>query len=209
MERYGREFWDARYADDEYVFGKEPSAFLAENCHHIPAGSRVLVPADGEGRNSVFLAKQGHTVVATDVAAAGLDKARRLAEAHGATIDFKVANVHEWEWPEAEFDAVVGIFIQFSPPELRTAVFAGMMRAVRPGGLVLLHGYTPKQVEYGTGGPAEPDFLYTAELLCDAFAGWDVLRLESHERELSEGHRHKGRSALIDFIARRPTKSHV
>ncbi len=198
------EYWNERFASESYVFGTQPAVFLADNAHYIPSRSRVLVPADGEGRNSVFLAEQGHTVVATDIAEEGLAKARRLAAARGVSVEFRHLDLESWSWPEAEFDAVVAIFIQFAPPAFRDRIFAGMKRAVRPGGIILLHGYTPKQLEYRTGGPSEVEKLYTEELLQTAFGDCEILRLESYERDLDEGERHRGRSALIDLVARRP-----
>ena len=198
------DFWNGRFASESYVFGTRPAAFLVDNAHHVPARSRVLVPADGEGRNSVFLAEMGHRVVATDIAEEGLAKARKLADARGVSVEFRHLDLQGWAWPEAEFDAVVAIFVQFAPPAFRDEMFAGMKRAVRPGGVLLLHGYTPKQLEYRTGGPPVVEHLYTEELLRAAFADWELLRIEAYERELDEGEGHKGRSAIIDLIARRP-----
>ncbi len=206
MATFNRDFWNERFAAEAYVFGTAPSVFLQENAQVIPPGSRVLVPADGEGRNSVFLAQQGHTVVATDIAEEGIAKARKLADKAGASVDFQLLDLQGWDWPEAAFDAIVGIFIQFAPPAFRDEIFAGMKRAVRPGGVVLLHGYTPKQLEFRTGGPPNLDHLYTDALLRDAFDGWEILRLESYERDLDEGAGHSGRSALVDLVARRPAR---
>ena len=204
MPANDQDFWNGRFAGESYIFGTRPAAFLADNAHYIPPRSHVLVPADGEGRNSVFLAELGHRVVATDIAAAGIAKARKLAEVRGVSVEFRHLDLQGWQWPEAELDAVVAVFIQFAPPAFRDEIFAGMKRAVRRGGVILLHGYTPKQLEYRTGGPTVAEQLYTAELLRRAFADWELLRIEAHERELDEGEGHKGRSAIIDMIARRP-----
>lgn len=198
------EFWNGRFATAAYIFGTRPAAFLEDNAHYVPERSRVLVPADGEGRNSVFLAEQGHDVVATDVAEHGIAKARQLARVRGVEVEFRQLDLRGWRWPVAEFDAVVAVFIQFAPPAFRDEIFAGMKQSVKPGGVVLLHGYTPKQLDYRTGGPSVVEQLYTEPLLRAAFEGWDVLRLQAYERELDEGEAHKGRSALIDLVARRP-----
>jgi SAM-dependent methyltransferase len=200
----GRDSWNERFAGEAYVFGTRPAAFVVDNAHVIAPRSRVLVPADGEGRNSVYLAELGHRVVATDIAENGIAKARKLANARGVNVEFRHLDLQGWTWPEAEFDAVVAVFIQFAPPALRQEIFAGMWRTVRPGGVVLLHGYTPKQLEYRTGGPSAVEQLYTEDLLRTAFAAWDVVRLVAYERDLDEGEGHKGRSAIIDLIARRP-----
>ena len=199
-----QDFWNGRFASESYVFGTRPAAFLVDNAPYIPPRSRVLVPADGEGRNSVFLAEMGHRVVATDLAEAGIAKAQKLADARGVSGEFRHLDLQGWQWPQAAFDAVVAVFIQFAPPAFRDEIFAGMKRTVRPGGVVLLHGYTPKQLEYRTGGPSAVEQLYTEALLRAAFGDWDLLRIEAYERELDEGQGHKGPSAVIDMIARRP-----
>lgn len=204
MSSTDADFWNSRFAAEPYIFGTRPAAFLADNAHYIPPNSHVFVPADGEGRNSVFLAELGHRVVATDIAEKGIVKARKLAESRGVTVDFQFSDLQVWSWPEALFDVVAAIFIQFAPPAFRDQIFAGMKRTVCPGGVILLHGYTPKQLEYGTGGPSAVEQLYTEELLRASFSGWELLRLETYERELDEGECHQGISAVIDLVARRP-----
>ncbi|MCA9565306.1 MAG: class I SAM-dependent methyltransferase [Myxococcales bacterium] len=204
MSSYGQDFWNERYDSEDYLFGVEPAAFLRAQAHHITPHSRVLVPADGEGRNSVYLASLGHDVVATDFAPNALAKARDLASKAGVRIDFRQVDLFSWTWPESEFDAIAAVFVQFAPPTERARMFEGMKLALRPGGVLLLHGYTPKQLEYGTGGPKDVAHLYTDELLAAAFEGWDVSRLVSYEAELSEGSGHSGRSAVVDLIARKP-----
>lgn len=197
--------WDSRYAaTPDYVFGTAPSRFLLDHAGLLSRGSRVLAPADGEGRNSVYLAALGHEVVATDISPAGQDKARRLALEAGVEIDFRIQDLQGWNWPDAEYDAVVAVFIQFADPAFRDAIFAGMKQAVKPGGLILLHGYTPRQLEYGTGGPPQVEHLYTPELLQARFGDFEILTLKAYDAELDEGAGHKGVSALIDLIARRP-----
>jgi cyclopropane fatty-acyl-phospholipid synthase-like methyltransferase len=204
MPSSDEDFWNGRFASKFYVFGTCPAAFLVDNAHYIPPRSRVLALADGEGRNSVFLAEMGHQVVATDIAKQGIAKAQKLAEARGVSVEFRHLDLQGWQWPEAEFDAVVAVFIQFAPPAFRDEIFAGMKRAVRPEGFALLHGYTPKQLEYRTGGPPVVEQLYTEKLLRTAFTDWELLRIEAYERELDEGEGHQGLSAVIDMIARRP-----
>lgn len=196
--------WEQRYADAEYHFGTAPAAFLTAQAHHLPPKAKVLAIADGEGRNSVWLAEQGHSVTAFDPAANGLAKARRLAEARGVSVDYHQARIEDWPWTAEAFDAVVAIFFQFAPPPLRAEIFAGLSRTLRPGGTLLLHGYAPRQVDYGTGGPPWPEHLYTLDLLHAAFPGWQVLRAADYDAEVQEGRGHSGMSALIDFVAVKP-----
>jgi SAM-dependent methyltransferase len=194
--------WNERYAIADYVFGREPSRFVVAMEPWLDRGSRVLCVADGEGRNSVYLAKRGHTVAANDFAPNAIAKARTLAQATGVHVDFEQADLTRWTWPRHAFDAVFAVFIQFVGPDLRSAMFSGLKQAVRPGGLVLLHGYTPRQLDYKTGGPPFAENMYTPELLARDFADCDISRLEAYEAELSEGAGHAGRSALIDLVAR-------
>jgi SAM-dependent methyltransferase len=196
--------WDQRYAEPGYLFGTEPAQFLRRVAGRIAPGARVLCLADGEGRNSVFLAGLGFDVVAMDPSAPALDKARALAQARGVRVDHRLAGVETWDWTPDSFDAVVGVFIQFAPPALRAQIHAGIARTLRPGGLVLLHGYGPRQIGYGTGGPGDPTHLYTPDSLAADFPGWKVLVSGSYDAVLAEGVRHVGRSALVDFVAVKP-----
>jgi cyclopropane fatty-acyl-phospholipid synthase-like methyltransferase len=194
--------WDSRYgASEDYLFGTEPNAFLAAEAHRIGPGARVLAVADGEGRNGVFLAGRGAIVHAVDASAVALAKARRLAAQRGATLTFEQADLTRWSWPEAAYDAVVAIFVQFATQEERPSFFAGMQRALRPGGILLLEGYRPEQLDYRTGGPSEVGNLYTEAMLREAFGALEIVALRAHDAVLSEGARHSGMSALIDLIA--------
>lgn len=197
----GAPMWDERYASTEYVFGTAPAEFLPRYHDRIAAGAETLVVADGEGRNSVYLAEQGLRVTAMDVSDVGVAKARGLAEARGVTVDFRVADILTWEWAPEAYDLVVAVFIQFLDPQQRATVFDGMQRTLRPGGRLLLHGYRPEQLAYGTGGPPVAANLYDEALLADAFAAMDIEVLRSYDAELDEGAGHAGMSALIDLVA--------
>lgn len=201
-------FWSARYRDagDDYLFGTAPNKFLASQAAHFRAGVRVLSVADGEGRNAVWLAGQGCSVTATEISPVALHKAARLARERQVAVDFVQADILDWTWPVDAYDAVIGIFIQFVGPAERERLFNDMQSAVRPGGRILLQGYTPKQLEFRTGGPSAVDNLYTAEMLHGSFAGWTIEHLREHEDVLAEGSAHAGRSALIDLVACKPAE---
>jgi len=171
------EFWNARYETDEYVFGTAPNVFLASQTAYLKAGQRVLSVADGEGRNGVWLAEQGLAVHAIDFSPAALDKAARLATQRGVMLKLEQADVLNWSWPEAAYDVVVAIFIQFAPPPERERIIQGIRRTLKPDGVLILQGYTPKQVEFATGGPPSAANMYTAELLRKWFGDWDIVHL--------------------------------
>ncbi|MGV8990567.1 MAG: class I SAM-dependent methyltransferase [Thiobacillus sp.] len=197
-------FWDERYATDDYIFGTAPNVFLASQAGLIRSGMRALAIADGEGRNGVWLAEQGAYVHAIDVSPVALEKARKLAEERRVTLEFEQADVLNWNWPEETYNLVAAIFIQFAPPPERDRIIAGIRRALKPGGVLILQGYTPKQVEFATGGPPDAANMYTAELLRKWFGDWDITHLNEHESFISEGSHHHGLSALIDLVAIKP-----
>lgn len=200
-------FWSARYRDagDDFLFGTAPNSFLASQAERFGAGMAVLSVADGEGRNAVWLAELGCRVTATEISPVALDKAAKLAGARQVAVAWLEADILSWTWPQDAYDAVVGIFIQFATPDERPRQIAGMKQAVRPGGFLLLQGYTPKQLDYRTGGPSAVENLYTGALLRELFADWEIVLLREHEDVLDEGTAHCGRSALIDLVARKPT----
>ena len=198
-----RERWNARFSAEGYLFGTAPNAFLASQAHLLKPGMTVLSVADGEGRNSVWLAQQGLEVTAFDLSPVGVEKAHRLAESAGVTVDYRVADVNTWDWDERTYDAIAAVFIQFASPVERARIFVGMQRALAPGGLLFLQGYTPRQLEYGTGGPPHAENMYTAAMLADAFAGLEILHLAEHDDVIREGSGHDGMSALVDLVARR------
>ena len=197
------DFWNERYATETYIFGTAPNVFLASQADLIRPGLRALAIADGEGRNGVWLAEQGAQVHAIDVSPAALEKARKLAAERGVALDIEQADVLNWNWPEAAYDLVAAIFIQFAPPPGRDRIIKGIRRTLKPGGVLILQGYTPKQIEFGTGGPPSAANMYTSELLRDWFGDWEILHLAEHESFISEGTHHHGMSALIDLVARK------
>lgn len=198
--------WSQRYRDagEDYLFGVAPCRFLQTHRQVLESGATALSVADGEGRNSVWLAEQGLAVTALEISPVALEKARRLARGRGVEVNFVQADMLTTRWPPATYDFVVGIFIQFVGPEEREIQFARLRQALKPGGLLLLHGYTPKQLEYKTGGPAAVENLYTEDLLRQAFADFRIESLHAYEADVDEGSGHRGRSALIDLIARKP-----
>jgi ubiquinone/menaquinone biosynthesis C-methylase UbiE len=196
--------WESRFASTEYRFGKEPNECLVRCKPLLPRTGTALAVADGEGRNGVWLAMQGLDVTSTDFSPSAQAKAKKLAAENNVTVHFIEADAHEWAYPEAAFDVVAEIFTQFSTPEKRPKKWAGMRRALKRGSLLIVQGYTPKQLEYGTGGPKQIEQLYTREMLERVFGDFDDLNIVEEERELQEGPGHSGLSAVIGLTARKP-----
>jgi cyclopropane fatty-acyl-phospholipid synthase-like methyltransferase len=199
-----QDFWNQRYQAEGFLFGREPNTFVKSQAHLFKPGQDVLAIADGEGRNGVFVARQGARVTAVDFSAPALEKARSLAEEFNVEMTIEQHDIYEWRGDDGAYDIVLAIFIQFAPPEKRTLLFDTIKRLVKPGGLVVMQGYRPEQVGYKTGGPPQVENMYTSDLLRTAFADFDIGHLEEHDSIVEEGSGHSGLSALIDMIARRP-----
>jgi len=195
--------WDERYAQDGYFFGTEPNTFLLSQQKLLKPGMTCLAVADGEGRNGVWLAQQGLRVLSVEASVVALEKAKKLAAQRGVKVEFEQADLALWDWGKRRFDVVAEIFIQFASPALREQMFAGIKQCLKPGGLLLLQGYTPRQLEYKTGGPPVAENMYTLELLKKEFGDMEILHLKEHDEHVSEGTGHSGMSALIDLVARK------
>ena len=195
--------WNERYAGDDYHFGTEPNAFLVSQQALLRPGMRCLAVADGEGRNGVWLAELGLEVLSVDSSHVAQAKAKKLAHERGVAMLFEQVDLLQWDWGEDDYDAVVAIFIQFVTSPEREQMFAAIKRCLKPGGLLLLQGYTPRQLEFGTGGPSQAANLYTEAMLRGEFANMEIVHLREHDSEIREGAGHSGMSALIDMVARK------
>lgn len=198
------QFWEQRYASSDFLFGAAPNTWLMQQAGVWVPGQRVLCVADGEGRNGVALARAGLQVDSFDPAPSAVAKAQALAAQAGVPLAAQVAGWQDFAWPTAHYDGVVAIFIQFATAAERVELFKAMVRSLKPGGHLLLLGYTPEQLQHGTGGPSDVTQLYTEALLREAFGGLEILSLRSFEDVLDEGSGHAGRSALVGLVARCP-----
>ena len=198
------ERWNGRYAAPGFLFGETPNAYLASKDAELPKHGRALSVADGEGRNSVWLAQHGLWVDALDFSPVAVAKARALAAARDVKVNFAVANVVALNWPVATYDVIAAIFIQFATPDERARLFAWFKRALKPGGILSLQGYRVEQLGYRTGGPPEIDHLYTPSMVREAFADCEILEMAAYDAELHEGSGHSGMSALLGVTVRKP-----
>jgi 2-polyprenyl-3-methyl-5-hydroxy-6-metoxy-1,4-benzoquinol methylase len=194
--------WNKRFAGDGYLFGTAPNDWLRQHAAVWQPGDRVLSVADGEGRNSVWLAGRGLAVDAFDIAGLGVAKAHRLAATQAVSVNFAVTDCDAFAWPHAAYDGVAAIFVQFADPAMRDRLFKNIIKSLKPGGTLVLQGYTLKQLDYRTGGPPIASHLYTEAMLRAAFAELQIIELREYEAEIAEGSGHKGRSALIGMVAR-------
>jgi len=196
--------WDERFSQPGYAYGTEPNKFLAEMAGEIPAG-QVLSLAEGEGRNSVYLAGLGYEVVGVDSSSVGLEKAHMLAAERGVEIETILADLADpaaFKIEPASWEGIVSIFCHL-PVELRRRIHRQVVGGLRPGGVFLLEAYTPRQLDYGTGGPRTLDRLMTLEELRAELQGLDFAHAQELEREIHEGSLHHGPGHVVQVVARK------
>ncbi len=195
--------WDQRYSENGFAYGTEPNEFLKSEYRRIPEGGRVLCLAEGEGRNAVFLAKQGYSVMAVDQSSVGLGKAKNLATEHGVEISTIVADLADYDFGSEIWDGIVSIAAHV-PPELRRRIHRQTVNALKIGGVFILEAYTERHLEMnGAGGPPSsqrPLFMSLNELKSE-LEGLDFTVGAEIERNISEGNYHQGESAVVQVVA--------
>lgn len=205
------EKWNHRYRQsDGLLFGDAPNDWLAANAHSLPSAANLLCLADGEGRNSTWLAAAGHRVSAFDISSVAIERLNALAAARGVTVAARVASIQDWvdetcsSQAQPHLDAIIAVFIQFADPVLRKRLFAAIAVALKPGGILIIEGYGQRQLDYATGGPRVIENLYESSLMASSFAGWATLASRDTDKLLAEGSAHAGRSHLISAVLRKP-----
>ena len=195
--------WNERFSTVNYLFGEKPNQYLAENTPLLQNGKALSI-ADGEGRNSVWLASQGFDVDAFDFSPVAIEKAKKLADKQQVSVNFHCNDWESFDWKAERYDTIAGIFFQFADPGAWTELFEKLNFALKPGGTLIIQGYGKAQMQYNTGGPGILENLYDEELLLSAFNGYRVLDLKTYLQEVDEGPGHSGMSALVGYIGQKP-----
>lgn len=193
------DFWNIRYAENDFAYGKEPNQFLVENIDHIPKG-KMLFPAEGEGRNAVYAAQKGYEVYAFDTSIKAKEKAIELDKAHNASINYQVGMLSDLHYPENSFDGIVLIYAHV-PNEIRNDFHKHLIRLLKPGGVVLFEAFSKEQLNYSSGGPKDYDMLFSEKEIKTEFSSLQFTQLETLEIDLNEGKYHQGRASVVRFKA--------
>lgn len=203
-----KEFWNERYREKEYVYGEEPNVFFQEQLLELSPG-KLLLPADGEGRNGVFAARMGWTVTSFDYSEAARNKAMTLAQKAEVQLEYLTGAYEDMDFPGESFDAVALIFAHFSE-EVRARYHRTAIGWLRPGGTIILEAFHPDHLEKqainpSAGGPRSASLLYTEDMLKDDFQGMEIRLLDKKEVRLQEGKHHYGDSVVVRMVARKPS----
>jgi cyclopropane fatty-acyl-phospholipid synthase-like methyltransferase len=194
--------WEKRFATEDYIFGVTPNHYLLTQAEYLKSGNALAI-ADGEGRNGVWLAKQGFRVDSFDFVQNAIDKANQLALKNGVSINAVCSDWVTFDWGKERYDNIVGIFFQFADAIERGEIFVKIDRALKPGGTLIIQGYSHEQLIYKTGGPGKLENLYTEEILAKGFKNYEVLDSRTYTEVIEEGRAHNGMSGLVGFTARK------
>jgi hypothetical protein len=194
-------FWNERYQNNETVYGLLPNVFFKHCIDKINTG-KLLLPAEGEGRNAVYAAKNGWDVTAFDYSEVAKEKALKMAMSHQVTFVYQTTNFLSFQAEPASMDAVALIYAHM-PPEIRSEFHHKVAYWVKKGGYVILEAFNPLQLELQSGGPKDVSMLYTQEMLKNDFPehDWKIELLETTETELSEGPFHEGKAQVVRLLA--------
>jgi 2-polyprenyl-3-methyl-5-hydroxy-6-metoxy-1,4-benzoquinol methylase len=193
--------WNERYQQDIYQYGINPNDFMAKQIQQLPAG-RILFPGAGEGRDAVFAAKLGWEVHAFDLSEQGQSKALKLASQEKTRIHFKVTDASLVKFPIASFDVIALTYFHL-PIEIRLPFYANCVSWLKPGGKILIEGFSKKQLLLSSGGPKNINWLFSAKELETEFPGLKILTNEEKQRVLDEGPLHQGLAEVVQFIAQK------
>lgn len=194
--------FDERYSSDDYAYGKRPNEFLVNETGAIPLGP-VLCLADGEGRNSVWLAAQGYDVTAVELSSEGIKKILRLAEENGVAVNATLADLADFDIGMNRWSAIISIFAHM-PPELRRSVHHRCVAGLKPQGVMVLEAYTPEQLNYKTGGPPVAEQMMDLASLKDELAGLKIKTGQEIIRTVREGKYHNGEGAVVQMVGIKP-----
>ncbi|WP_050615674.1 class I SAM-dependent methyltransferase [Bacillus testis] len=201
-----KEHWDKRFSDQDFVYGKNENEFLNKMSGILPASSQVGCFAEGEGRNAVFLAKQGHKVTAYDHSRVGLEKTKKLAEEKGVHVETVEMDLTEQKVEKGQFDAAVMIFGHV-PEKDQPFLFDSMIGSLKPGGYLIVEVYSKDQLRYKSGGPDSEKLMYDPIDVLQWIKPYTCLHFYYGEEEVNEGKRHTGRGHVIQLVLKKVIES--
>ena len=193
------DFWNDRYSKSDYAYGIEPNTFFKTHIESFKPG-KLLLPAEGEGRNAVFASKLGWKVTAFDQSINAKKKAEALAKAENTSLNYLISDLNTFVTEEESFDCIALIFVHM-PNLQREQIHKRLLSFLKPGGKIILEGFSKEQINKDTGGPKNLDMLFSKEELMLDFKSTCEIEITESETILNEGLFHNGEASVIQMIA--------
>jgi SAM-dependent methyltransferase len=197
-----KDFWDSRYAENGFAYGIEPNEFLKSEVHRLKRHSKILCLSEGEGRNALYLARNGHFVTAVDISSVGMNKAKDWASLEKLKLETVVADLNDYDMGEIKWDAIISIFGHL-PHEIRRKVHQKILNSLKPGGLFILEAYTEEQLMLKTGGPKDKELMMSLAIIESELKELKTVIKRTCIREIHEGKYHNGISAVVQYIGQK------
>lgn len=196
-----KEFWNKRYSEEEFAYGIAPNEFFKQNIAKFPIGN-ILLPGEGEGRNAVYAASLGWKVTAFDYSENAKLKAELLAKNNSVNILYNVSSISEFDYPQNHFDAAAVIFLHALEEE-RSSFHKNLIKSLKPNGIVILEYFSKEQLKMDSGGPQNPDLLYSLDEVFEDFQDFEIYTFKKEIIMLNEGNYHNGKASVIRFVGRK------
>jgi len=198
------EIWDKRYSTEEFVYGKDPNKHFSERLSEMQPG-RILLPAEGEGRNAVYAATKGWEVYAFDQSVEGYRKALKLAAMKNVSINYNVTDASEAVYPMNHFDVIALYYAHFDSM-IRRELHRKFITFLKPGGTIMLEGFSKGHLAYrknnpNAGGPVDESLLFSTDTLKTDFDKMQITDIREIEFENNEGSLHRGLSLILRMTA--------
>lgn len=190
-----KELWNRRYAQKEFVWTVDPNQFLVAEIKDLTPG-RALDVGTGEGRNAVWLAKQGWQVAAIDFSDVGIDKGIKLAASENVSVNWICADASQYQVPRDSFDLIVLLYFHI-PRAQQSKLIRNSLNGLSSGGHFLYIGHDLTNIEHGQGGPQDPDVLCTPEDLKRDLIDCEIIKAEVVKRSVKVEPGHGGASNLV------------
>lgn len=197
-----KDFWNERYAEEGFAYGVEPNDFLKDNFLHFPKDGKILCLSEGEGRNALFLAKNGFEVTAVDISEVGLKKAMIRAKEENLSLKTILSDLETFGFGNETWDGIISIFGHL-PPKIRQRVHQNIYPSLKTNGVFLFEAYTPEQLLFKTGGPKDESMFLTKTIIESELSELNPVIFRTCVREIQEGKYHSGLSAVVQFLGKK------
>lgn len=201
-EKEPKAFWNDRYSSREFIYGTEANAFFKEQLDKLEPG-KLLLPAEGEGRNAVYAARQGWTVDAFDLSKNARDKAFALAEKYDVSLNYQMSDYESIQIKPQSYDALALIYAHMDE-SIRRKIHRKLIEGLKPGGTLILEAFSKDQLGNDSGGPQDLEMLYDLNELLEDFEKLQIKHADANEIELKEGMHHEGTASVIRILAMKP-----
>lgn len=193
-----KDFWNKRYSEQDFAYGIKPNEFFKSEIEKLIPG-KALFLGEGEGRNAVYAASLDWNVEAVDFSESAKEKALKLANENNVEINYTVNDFENYRFIENKYDLIVMIFLHL-PTQINQIIFNGSIYALNTNGKLIIETFSKEQINNSSGGPKDPQLLFSESELINLTSQLQTNLLESKTINLNEGAYHIGKADVIRYV---------